>query len=502
MSARQLFTGVDVGTSGVKAVLIDSHGEVIAEAEASYPLATPRPGWTEQDPEDWWRRSAEVLGGICGKARELGGEVAGVGLTGQMHSSVFLDAADRVIRPALLWNDTRTAAECREIERRAGGVERLVGLTANLALEGFTAPKLLWLRNHEPEHYARLEHLLLAKDYLRFRLTGERATEVSDASGTLLFDVAARDWSREMLEALELDPSLLPRCHESPEVSGRLTAEAAAATGLAEGTPVVGGGGDQAAGAVGNGVVRPGQLCLALGTSGVAFAPLAEHKPEPEGRLHTFCHAVPGRWHAMGVMLSAAGAFQWFHDRLGAGADFQTLDREAAEIPAGAGGVMFLPYLVGERTPHNDPHARGVLTGLSLGTDRGALARAVLEGVAYGLRDCLELIRASGATNEDRALISGGGARSDLWCQIVADVLGIAVARLHETPGPAYGAALLAAVGLGRFADVDAACAGRDRVEREFEPRADQRELYEQGYARFRGLYSRLVDFFPEAVER
>lgn len=499
MSGTGFFIGIDIGTSGAKAVLIDGTGVIVREVEGAYPLSTPRPGWNEQDPADWWNRSTELLFSLTKVARSRGAEVRGVGLTGQMHSSVFLDDADRVIRPALLWNDTRTEAECREIEERVGGISRLIQLTSNRALEGFTAPKVLWLRNHEPEHYQRLRHLLVAKDYLRLKLTGERATEVSDASGTLLFDVGRRAWSSEMLKALALNPEILPRCFESPEVTGRISAAASRQTGLSEGTPVVGGGGDQAAGAVGNGVVRPGQLGISLGTSGVVFAPTAEHRPEPEARIHTFCHAVPGRWHAMGVMLSAAGAYQWFHDHLGGGASFEELNNAAKAVPPGSGDVLFLPYLSGERTPHNDPYARGVFTGLSLSSGRGVIARAVLEGVSYGLRDCLELIRGTGITWE-QALISGGGARSDLWCQIVADVLGIEVGRLQENPGPAYGAALLAGVGGGAFSGVEEACEGRDQVDRVFEPRTDCRSVYEEGYRRYRELYARLREFFQEAA--
>ncbi|UCD84624.1 MAG: xylulokinase [Deltaproteobacteria bacterium] len=500
MISTGFFIGIDIGTSGSKAVLIDDRGVIQYEAELDYPLSTPRPGWNEQDPADWWNRSAEVLSSLTEIARSRGAEVRGVGLTGQMHSSVFLDKNDRVIRPALLWNDTRTEAECREIEERVGGVSRLIRLTSNLALEGFTATKVLWLRNHEPEHYQRLRHLLVAKDYIRLQLTGERATEVSDASGTLLFDVGRRAWSTEILETLDLEPEIMPRCFESPEVTGHVSEAASKRTGLSAGTPVIGGGGDQAAGAVGNGVVRPGQICISLGTSGVVFSPTAEHRPEPEGRIHTFCHTVPGRWHAMGVMLSAAGAYQWFHDQLGGGDSFEELNKKAESVLPGAGGVLFLPYLSGERTPHNDPHARGLFTGLSLSSGRGEMARAVIEGVSYGLHDCLELIRGAGI-EWDQALISGGGARSDLWCQITADVLGITISRLQENPGPAYGAALLASVGSGVYSSVDEACEGHGQVERVFEPRKEYQNIYHEGYQRYRELYRRMREFFRETAK-
>jgi xylulokinase len=463
--------GLDVGTTGVKAIAISPDGDVIAAAEREYPLSTPRSGWAEQDPEDWWRASEAALG-------ELPAATA-IGLSGQMHGLVALDSADRVLRPAILWNDQRTAAECAEIEERVG-LKRLIGLTGNRALPGFTAPKLLWLRKHEPEIYERIAYVLLPKDYVRMRLTGERAIDVADASGTLLFDVAHRRWSDELLEVLELPREWLPRALESPEVSGE----------TADGVPVAAGAGDQSAAALGVGVDGPGPVSVVLGTSGVVFAALPGFAADPEARVHAFCHAVPGGWHAMGVMLSAAGSLRWFRDASG-GAEYDELLAEAARWEPGAEGMLFQPYLAGERTPHADPDARGAFTGLQLRHDRGALTRAVLEGVAYGLRDSLELVRELGVEPEvGRA--SGGGARSDLWLEIVASVLGIPLERTAATEGSAYGAALLAGVAGGAFADVHEAVARCVRPTSRIDPNPAWRDAYEHGYARYGRLYPAL----------
>jgi xylulokinase len=474
LARRSTFVGLDVGTTGVKAIAVSPEGEVVARAEREYPLSTPAPGWAEQDPEDWWRAGEAALAAVGAE------DAAGIGLSGQMHGLVALDEADRVIRPAILWNDQRTSAECEQIEQRIG-VERLIHLTGNRALTGFTAPKLLWLREHEPEAYGRIRHVLLPKDYVRLRLTGERATDVADASGTLLFDVAERRWSREVLEALELPREWLPETMESPEVSGRTP----------NGTPVAAGAGDQAAGALGVGVAGPGPLSVVLGTSGVVFAALPAYAPEPEGRLHVFCHAVPGTWHAMGVMLSAAGSLRWFRDAFAPGAAYDELLAGAAEVEPGADGVLFLPYLSGERTPHADPHARAAFTGLRLEHGRPALTRAVLEGVGYGLRDSLELLRGLGVrAKSGRA--SGGGARSRLWLRIVASTLGIPLELAAAEEGAAFGAALLGAVAAGAFPDVreavDACVRPRERVE----PDAGWVRAYEAGYPRFRALYPSL----------
>jgi xylulokinase len=456
-----VLVGIDVGTSGVKALALSETGEIVSRAEREYPLSIPRPGWAEQDPEDWWRATEAALA-------DLDVEPASIGLSGQMHGLVTLDEREQVLRPAILWNDQRTAAECAEIEERVG-LERLIQLTGNRALTGFTAPKLLWLRNHEPDTYARIRHILLPKDYVRLRLTGERAIDVADASGTLLFDVANRRWSDEVLDALELPAEWLPPAHECT---------------------AIGAAGDQAAGALGVGVDRPGPLSVVLGTSGVVFAALPEYRPEPEARLHVFCHAVPGTWHAMGVMLSAAGSLQWLHDALGNPPREQLL-AEGERWEPGTEGLFFQPYLQGERTPHADPDARGAFVGLTLRHDRGALTRAVLEGVAYGLRDSLELLGALGVEAEV-GRVSGGGARSELWVKIVASVLGLPLERTSADEGAAYGAALLGGVAHGVFADAHEAVEACVRVSDRIEPDPGWQAVYEEGYARYRVLYPAL----------
>jgi xylulokinase len=449
--------GIDVGTTGVKAVRISETGEVLARAEEEYPLSIPQPGWAEQDPEDWWQATQ-------GTFATEGGPL---GLAGQMHGLVLLDAADEVLRPAILWNDQRTGAECAEIEETIG-LARLIELTGNRALPGFTAPKLLWVRKHEPEAWSRVAHVLLPKDYVRFRLTGERVIDVAEASGTLLFDVARREWSREVCEALEIPIEWLPPVRESTEI---------------------GGAGDQQAGALGVGVVGPGLLSVVLGTSGVVFSALEGYRADPEARLHVFCHAVPDTWEAMGVMLSAAGSLRWLRDAVGG--SYDELVADAERWPAGTEGLTFLPYLQGERTPHADPDARGAFVGLSLRHDRGALVRAVLEGVAFGLRDSLELLRELGV-EPTFGRVSGGGARSELWLRIVASVLGIPLERTAVEEGAAYGAALLGGVAAGTFADAGAAVAACVRVRDAVEPDPEWQRVYEEGYARFRSLYPAL----------
>ncbi|HKG64683.1 MAG TPA: xylulokinase [Solirubrobacteraceae bacterium] len=468
--------GLDVGTSGVKALAVSAAGEVLARAEAGYGLSTPRPGWAEQDPADWWAATERVLAEL-----EVG-EVAGVGLSGQMHGLVALDAAGEVIRPAILWNDQRTAEQCREIEQRVG-FERLVGLTGNRALTGFTAPKLLWLREHEPESYGRIARIMLPKDYVRLRLCGEHAIDVADASGTLLFDVARRRWSDEVLEALEVPREWLPRVLESAEVSGETP----------EGVPVAAGAGDQAAGGLGVGAVEPGPASVALGTSGVVFSALDAYRADPQARVHVFCHAVPDRWHAMGVMLSAAGSLQWFRDTLAPGVEFGALLEEAARWEPGAEGLTFLPYLAGERTPHADPDARGAFAGLSLRHDRGALTRAVLEGVAFGLRDCLDVVRSVGAAPQvGRA--SGGGARSELWLKIVASALELPVERVAVEEGAAYGAAMLGGIAGGIWRDAAEAARACVRPHGRVEPDPALVEAYRGQRERYRALYPALRD--------
>ena len=451
--------GLDVGTTGVKALAISPDGEVVASAEEHYPLSTPQPGWAEQDPEDWWRASEAALARL-----DWGG--GRVGLSGQMHGLVCLDERGEVLRPAILWNDQRTGAECAEIEERVG-LERLIELTGNRALTGFTAPKLLWLRRHEPAFYGRINRIALPKDYVRLRLTGEWAIDAADASGTLLFDVANRRWSDEVLRALDVPAEWLPPVAESTAIAGA---------------------GDQQAAALGVGVIAPGTVSVVLGTSGVVLAALPGYAHDATARVHAFCHAAPGLWEAMGVMLNAAGALQWFHDALAPDASFDELTAEAARWDAGAEGVTFLPYLQGERTPHADADARGSFTGLALRHDRGALARAVLEGVAYGLRDSLELLRELGVEPQT-GRASGGGAHSRLWLEIVASVLDLPLERCGVAEGSAYGAALLAGVAEGAFASAEDAVAACVRVRETVEPNAAWAQRYADGYARYRALY-------------
>ncbi|MGB9185202.1 MAG: xylulokinase [Solirubrobacteraceae bacterium] len=475
-SVGDALVGIDVGTSGVKGVAIDEDGRVLAVAEENYALDTPRAGWAEQDPEDWWRASRSVLG----RLHDAAGRPRAIGLSGQMHGLVALDDRDQVIRPAILWNDQRSARECDEIEQ-ALGFEHLIELTGNRALAGFTAPKLLWLRHHEPESYGRIARIALPKDYVRLRLCGEHATDVADASGTLLFDVRNRGWSDQVVGALDLDPEWLAPALESSEVSGH----------TADDVPVAAGGGDQAAGAVGVGADRPGPASVVLGSSGVVFAALDEFAADEQGRLHVFCHAVPGAWHAMGVMLSAAAALAWFRGAAGGGASYEDLVSGAAGWPPGVEGLLFLPYLAGERTPHADPDARGAFVGLQLRHDTGALTRAVLEGVAFGLRDSLDLLSELGAGVEV-ARVSGGGARSQLWLQIVASVLELPLERVAVDEGAAFGAALLGGVAAGVWEDVHAATAATVSVRETIEPVAEWTEAYREQRERFRALYPAL----------
>ena len=424
-----------------------------------------------------------------------GDDIAAIGLTGQMHGAVVLDPAGEVLRPAILWNDQRTAAECDVIRDAVGGVERLVAITGNDALTGFTAPKLVWIRDHEPEIWARIAHVLLPKDYVRLRLTGDYALDKADGAGTILFDLAARAWSREMLQALEIDPAWLPPTFEGPAVTGTITIEAAAATGLRAGTPVVAGGGDQAANGVGVGAVSAGVIALSLGTSGVIFAATDRPLFEPRGRVHAFCHAVPDRWHMMSVMLSAAGSLRWFRDALAPGVAFADLAASAGEVPAGSEGLLFLPYLTGERSPHPDPLARGAFVGLTVTHDRRHLTRAVLEGVAFGLRDGLDLMIEAGMAPPSQIRASGGGIASPLWRQILADVLGAEIATVNTTEGAAYGAGILAAVGAGWYRGVDLACDALVVGTTAAAPGPDA-DTYAGRHAIYRGLYPALTPTF------
>jgi xylulokinase len=461
---------------------------------AEYDFSVPRPLWSEQTPGLWWDGTVAAIRSVVASTGVSGEDIAAIGLTGQMHGAVVLDRAGEVLRPAILWNDQRTGPEC-DVIREAVGPERLVAITGNDALTGFTAPKLVWIRDHEPEIWQRVAHVLLPKDFVRLRLTGAYALDKADGAGTILFDLAARDWSPEVLHALEIDPAWMPPTFEGPAVTGAITREAAAATGLREGTPVVAGGGDQAANGVGVGAVVPGVIALSLGTSGVIFAATDQPLFEPQGRVHAFCHAVPERWHMMSVMLSAAGSLRWFRDALAPGVAFGELVASAADVPVGSEGLLFLPYLTGERSPHPDPLARGAFVGLTLAHDRRHLTRAVLEGVAYGLRDGLDLMTDAGMPAPSQIRASGGGTASPLWRQILADVLGAEIATVNTTEGAAYGAGLLAAVGAGWFPSVDAACSALVTATTAATPGPDA-PAYAEAHAIYRDLYPALAPSF------
>jgi len=497
MADKRYFLGIDVSTTSAKALLVDEQGVVVSVASTPVSLATPRPLWSEQDPHDWWIGTQTSICKALEQAGVDGAAVAAVGLTGQMHGLVLLDEAGRVLRPAILWNDQRTGAQCDEIRARLGK-EHLIQITGNDALTGFTAPKVLWVQENEPEVYARARHILLPKDYIRYRLTGAFGMDKADGSGTILFDLKRRDWSPEVLDALGIPAEWLPPTFEGPQFTGNITAEAAAATGLRAGTPVAAGGGDQAAQAVGVGAVESGIIALTVGTSGVVFAPTGQTLIQPEGRLHAFCHAVPGMWHFMGVMLSAAGSLQWYRDTLAAGVSFDDLLKEAETVPAGSEGLQFLPYLSGERTPHPDPLARGAFVGLTLRHGRGHLTRAVLEGVAFGLKDSFTLIQAAGLGEIRQVRASGGGTKGALWRQIMATVLGAELVTVNTSEGAAYGAALLAGVGAGAWNDVSSACAAAVRVTGRTQPQPEHAEAYLKAYTLYRTLYPALKPAFNE----
>ncbi|HMC10132.1 MAG TPA: xylulokinase, partial [Pirellulaceae bacterium] len=496
-----VFLGIDIGTSGTKTLAIDEQGKILAEASQEYPCYYPQPLWSEQDPEDWWRATVATIQGVVKKAKLRAIDVKAIGLSGQMHGSVFLDKSGKVIRKALLWNDQRTKNECDEIERRAGGRKKLIQLVANPALTGFTAPKILWLRNHEPKSFDKLAKVLLPKDEIRRRLTGEYATEVSDASGMLLLDVAKRNWSKKLLEKLELDESLLATCYESEQVTGKLTTAVAEQLGLSTDCVVVGGAGDCAANAVGTGVVTRGTLSTSIGTSGVMFVHSDEMQVDPLGRLHTFCHAVHGKWHMMGVSLSAGGSLQWFAEQVCKGLGdkkrnaYDALTDEAAAVARGCDGLFFLPYLTGERTPHADPLARGCFIGLTLSHTRGHLARSVMEGVTYALRDSLAIIRDLGVPVKE-IRVSGGGSKSPLWRQIQADVFGQDVVTINAEQGPAYGVALLAAVGSGAYKNIEEACAATIRVVTRTPCDKKAAKTYDRSFPVYQRLYHSLKNDF------
>jgi xylulokinase len=495
--------GIDVGTTGTRAIVVRPDGHVVGAATGEHqPMKMARPGWAEQDPEDWWEATVRATRGALAEAGLQGADIAAIGLSGQMHGVVLLDKAHAVLRPSLIWCDQRSQAQCDWITEQVGA-ERLIQLVSNPALTGFSAPKILWVRDHEPKTFERAAHFLLPKDYVRFRLTGEFATDVSDASGTLLFDVTNRKWSHDVLAALELDSKLLPRAHESPEITGRITRETALVTGLKAGTPVVAGAGDQAASAVGNGIVFPGLTSATLGTSGVIFTYTEAPTLDPSGRIHTFCHAVPGKWHVMGVTQGAGLSLRWFRDNFGAseewlarqtGVDpYEIIIRQAAEAPLGSEGLLWLPYLMGERTPHLDAHARGMWFGLTAAHTRAHLIRSILEGVAFSLRDSLEIFKEL-AIPVEQIRASGGGSRSFLWRQIQADIYGKKLVTLRTSEGSAFGAALLAGVGAKIYSSVEESSKQAIQVRERMAPKPANMKLYDRLYEVYRSLYPAVRD--------
>jgi len=495
--ASQYFLGIDTSTTGSKALLIDERGQVIAVASSPHTLQTPRPLWSEQDPREWWEAVAASTKQVLAQAGISGERIAAVGLTGQMHGLILLDETGNVLRPAILWNDQRTQDQCDEIHRRIGK-EKFIQITGNVALTGFTAPKILWVKQNEPEVYAKARHVLLPKDYIRYKLTGKHAMDKADGAGTVLFDLESRDWSDEVLAALDIPRAWMPKTFEGPELTGQVTNEAASITGLKAGTPVAAGGGDQAAQAVGVGAVEPGIVGLTVGTSGVVFATTPSALIEPEGRLHAFCHAVPGMWHFMGVMLSAAGSLQWYRDALSPETSFDDLLKEAGPVAAGSDGLQFLPYLSGERTPHPDPLARGAFIGLTLRHGRGHMTRAVLEGVSYGLKDSFTLIQNAGLGNIKQVRASGGGTKGALWRQILASVLEAELVTVNTSEGAAFGAALLAGVGAGAWSDVPTACKTAVKITGSTQPDPAQVKAYQYGYGQYRDLYPVLRPTFQK----
>ena len=488
------FLGIDVGTGGTRAVVVDAEGQVTSSATVEHvPFASPQTGWAEQDPRDWWRASTLAIREVLRK--ENADEIGAVGLSGQMHGAVLLGARDEVLRSSIIWCDQRTGAQCMAITKMIGP-ERLIEFTCNPALTGFTLPKMLWVREFEPDIWREVRSVMLPKDYVRLRLSGEKATDVADASGTLLFDVAGRKWSEQMLSASEIDVRLLPRVYESPEVTGTVSKSGAEATGLHERTPIIAGGGDQAAGAVGMGIVRAGTVSATIGTSGVVFAATDKPALDPKGRVHTFCHAVPGRWHVMGVTQGAGLSLRWFRDQFGAGAEdgrdpYERLTEEAVRVSPSASGLIWTPYLMGERTPHLDPDARAALVGLTASHTRAHVVRAILEGVAFSLRDTFEIFKEMNVPVAEIRL-GGGGARSKLWRQIQADVYGREVETVQAEEGAAFGAALLAGVGAAAWPSVDAACDAVVRIACTVEPNAESVKILDRQYEKFQRVYPAL----------
>lgn len=498
--------GVDLGTSATKTVMFDENGQVVASVSQEYPLYQPENGWAEQDPHDWYEATEKTIRTVVEKSGVNAADVKGIGISGQMHGLVMLDKDNEVIRPSIIWCDQRTGEECKEMTARVG-LDRLMAITANPALTGFTASKILWVRNHEPKNYARCRHILLPKDYVRFRLTGVYATDVSDASGMQLLDIPHRCWSEEILQKLEIDPEWLPRVYESPEVTGCITPEFAAKTGLSPQTVVVGGAGDNAAAAVGTGVVREGRAFTTIGTSGVVFAHMNQPNIDPKGRVHTFCCAVPGAWHVMGVTQAAGLSLHWFRDTLAecykqkeeeTGIDsYALISSDVGKVPRGSRRLLYLPYLMGERTPHLNPNCRGVFFGLSAIHTKQDMLRAVMEGVSYSLRDCQQILQEMNV-NTKAMMACGGGARSNVWRQMLADMYGCPVQTIKSKEGPALGAAILAGVGAGIFPDVVSACESLIEPDTTCKPDAAAHVYYEKGHQLYQKLYRQLKDSFDD----
>lgn len=504
-----LYLGIDIGTSGARALIIDESGSVKGSGSSEYPLSTPRPLWAEQDPEDWWQGVKQAFAIACNNAGVSASDVSAIGLSGQMHGAVVLDGNDRVIRPSILWCDQRTAAECAEITERAG--ESVVKeITLNPVLTGFQAPKVVWLKNNEPDNYARIKRLLLPKDYIRFRLSGAYATEVSDASGTSLLNIRKRSWSLEMLEAAMVEESWLPECFESVEASTEVSAKAASELGLKAGAPIVGGGGDQAAGGVGTGIVEEGLVSSSLGTSGVVFAHADEPFVDEKLRTHTFCHAVPGKWHTMGCVISAGGSLRWYRDTFcseektasaSSGRDaYDLMTETASAIPEGSEGLYFLPYLSGERTPYPDPNARGVFFGATLSHTKAHFTRAVLEGVGYGLLDSFSLMQKMGI-KADQVRVFGGGAKSPMWTQLLTNLIGLRHVTLNVDEGPAFGVALLAAVSQGVWPTIQDACRATLKPAKSYEPDSEATARYHKRHLFYQSLYPALKDRYQQLAD-
>jgi len=497
---KPLFLGIDVSTTGSKALLIDELGTVLGVTVNEHSISTPRPLWSEQDPQEWWDASVKSIRQVMAQVGAKGEDIKAIGLTGQMHGLVMMDAKGSVLRPAILWNDQRTAEECKEITDKVG-FEKLLQICGNKALPGFTAPKILWVRKHEPDIYAKTSHILLPKDYVRFHLTGEYAVDKADGSGMILFDLKKRDWSKELLKTLDIPESWLPKSFEGTEITGLITDGAAELTGLKAGTPVVGGGGDQAAQAVGVGAVTPGIVALTLGTSGVVFAATNAPLIEPHGLLHAFCHSVPDTWHFMGVMLSAAGSLRWYRDTLSPGMNYDDLLAPAGDVPAGSEGLLFLPYLTGERTPHPDPLARGAFVGLTVRHTKAHLTRSVIEGVSFGLRDSMELIKNAGLGQIKQVRVSGGGAKSPLWRQMLSNVLNSELVTVNTTEGAAFGAALLAGVGVNHWKSVKESCDATIKTLENTTPQSGAVKTYEEFYGKYTALYPALKPTFDSLAE-